>query len=83
MENGLKQVGGAAKFLPKFLLTGKLGKILNVATVQTKASEELAESIVDEATAVSAELGEAYTAGGTAVDEYINEGVTWADWRIG
>ena len=77
MENGVKQTD-----LPKWLLK-ILPKILNVATVQTKASEELAESIVDEASAKKAGLLEVYTAGGTAVEEYINAGVTWADWRIG
>ena len=76
MENGVKQTD-----LPKWLLK-ILPKILNVATVQTKASEDLAKSIVDEDSAISANLGDAYTAGATAVEKYVNEGVTWTELHI-
>ena len=50
--------------------------------VQTKESEELAESIKDEATAETAKLGDTYKAAAKKVEEYINAGVEWTDWHM-
>ena len=50
--------------------------------VQTKDSEELAESIKDEATAETAKLGDTYKAAAKKVEEYINAGVEWTDWHM-
>ena len=49
---------------------------------QTKDSEELAESIKDEATAETAKLGDTYKAAAKKVEEYINAGVEWTDWHM-
>lgn len=84
-----KVTKGVAAATEKALEKGKIQtssitgiKAIEGDNVHTKASEDLAKSIVDEATAEKAGYGDAYKAAAKKVEEYINAGVTWTELHI-